>query len=240
MINGTTAPPMIPVLRIPANGPWCSETEFRASDTSTGHIIEANSPMAGNAINDTAPRPKQCSRQAQQRADGETDQHSAAIEQFEQPHAQEASGRQHSPEPGDGARARGMRIVAVILGEKFRDPIGGSLLASHVSKDAQEECPHHGLAQQAAIHLERTRGFVTAVRSTRGTRVKPSTAIISIVNTAKIQYIEAQGSAGGVILPKSPTEDCPQWACPGSRRDRSRFVGWRMTRCRKSTAQTRS
>jgi len=30
---GTTAPPMIPVLKIAAKDPWCSETEFRASET---------------------------------------------------------------------------------------------------------------------------------------------------------------------------------------------------------------
>ena len=30
---GTTAPPMIPVLKIPAKDPWCSETEFKASET---------------------------------------------------------------------------------------------------------------------------------------------------------------------------------------------------------------
>jgi hypothetical protein len=29
---------MIPVLKIPANGPCCSETEFNASETSTGHM----------------------------------------------------------------------------------------------------------------------------------------------------------------------------------------------------------
>src|SRR5579862_8317530 len=57
MIKGTTAPPMIPVLRIPAKGPWCSETEFKARETSTGHMIEAKSPITGNAISETRAGP---------------------------------------------------------------------------------------------------------------------------------------------------------------------------------------
>src|ERR1039458_2429843 len=64
MITGTTAPPMIPVLRIPANGPWCSETEFSANETNTGHIMEAKRPMAGNAISDTRAGPNSAAVEA--------------------------------------------------------------------------------------------------------------------------------------------------------------------------------
>src|SRR5205807_10298625 len=58
MITGTTAPPMIPVLKIPENEPWCSATELRPSDTKIGHITDANSPIAGNANRETLAGPK--------------------------------------------------------------------------------------------------------------------------------------------------------------------------------------
>src|SRR5260370_6802890 len=53
MITGTTAPPMIPVPKMPEKEPWNSVTELRASDTTIGHITEANSPTAGKAITET-------------------------------------------------------------------------------------------------------------------------------------------------------------------------------------------
>src|SRR5438105_15832737 len=58
MITGTTAPPMIPVLKIPENEPWCSATELRPSDTKIGHITDANSPIAGNENRETLAGPK--------------------------------------------------------------------------------------------------------------------------------------------------------------------------------------
>src|SRR5258708_34932746 len=53
MITGTTAPPMIPVPKMPEKEPWNSSTELRASDTTIGHITEANRPTAGKAITET-------------------------------------------------------------------------------------------------------------------------------------------------------------------------------------------
>src|SRR5260370_32715533 len=53
MITGTIAPPMIPVPKMPAKDPWNSTTELSASDTTIGHITEANSPIAGKAITET-------------------------------------------------------------------------------------------------------------------------------------------------------------------------------------------
>src|SRR2546428_14076094 len=53
MITGTTAPPMIPVPKMPEKEPWNSMTELRASDTTIGHITEANRPTAGKAIKET-------------------------------------------------------------------------------------------------------------------------------------------------------------------------------------------
>src|SRR5713226_2835778 len=57
IITGTTAPPMIPVPKMPAEEPWYSATELSASDTTMGHITEANSPMAGKAITETVAGP---------------------------------------------------------------------------------------------------------------------------------------------------------------------------------------
>src|SRR6266704_4166948 len=53
MITGTTAPPMVPVPKMPEKEPWNSSTELRASDTTIGHITEANRPTAGKAITET-------------------------------------------------------------------------------------------------------------------------------------------------------------------------------------------
>src|SRR5260370_23479490 len=57
IITGTTAPPMIPVPKIPEKEPWNSATELRASDTTIGHITEANRPTAGKAITETVAGP---------------------------------------------------------------------------------------------------------------------------------------------------------------------------------------
>src|SRR5260221_7218201 len=53
MITGTTAPPMIPVPKMPEKEPWNSATELSASDTTMGHITEAKRPIAGKAITET-------------------------------------------------------------------------------------------------------------------------------------------------------------------------------------------
>src|SRR5271154_1123430 len=55
--KGTSAPPMIPEHKIPANGPWCWGTEFKPSDTRVGHMIEAKNPMQGKATRDASAEP---------------------------------------------------------------------------------------------------------------------------------------------------------------------------------------
>ena len=57
MITGTTAPPMIPVPKMPEKEPWNSATELRASDTTIGHITDANRPTAGKAMTETIAGP---------------------------------------------------------------------------------------------------------------------------------------------------------------------------------------
>src|ERR1700674_3061723 len=57
MITGTTAPPMIPVPKMPEKEPWNSATELSASETTIGHITEANRPTAGKAIAETLSDP---------------------------------------------------------------------------------------------------------------------------------------------------------------------------------------
>src|ERR1700686_5164050 len=57
MTKGTSAPPMIPEHRIPAKGPWGWGTEFKPSDTSVGHMIEAKKPMQGKATRENSAEP---------------------------------------------------------------------------------------------------------------------------------------------------------------------------------------
>src|SRR5690606_12099148 len=43
--NCTTAPPIIPVIKIPAKAPWCLLTEFSAKDMMTGYMTERKNPQ---------------------------------------------------------------------------------------------------------------------------------------------------------------------------------------------------
>ena len=47
--SGTTAPPTIPVHRMPENEPWCEVTELSASEKMIDHITEAQKPITGKA-----------------------------------------------------------------------------------------------------------------------------------------------------------------------------------------------
>src|SRR6266566_3473023 len=53
MITGNTAPHMMPVPKMPEKEPWYAATELSASDTTIGHITEANRPTTGKAITET-------------------------------------------------------------------------------------------------------------------------------------------------------------------------------------------
>ena len=50
-INGITAPPAIPVQRIPDNEPWCSFTELSAKEKIMEYITEMKNPTIGKPIN---------------------------------------------------------------------------------------------------------------------------------------------------------------------------------------------
>src|SRR5258708_3448828 len=50
-----TAPPTIPVARMPVKEPWYSETELSASEIRMGHMTDANRPTSGKAIAETLP-----------------------------------------------------------------------------------------------------------------------------------------------------------------------------------------
>src|SRR6266852_3688161 len=120
MITGTTAPPIpIPVPRIPAKEPWYSDTEFRASEITIGHMIEANKPNRRECSHGDVCGTKQCQRQAQKRSDGNTDQNLAAVEDFQQQHSDQAARCHQSPEPGNRGGASGVRVEAVILRKKL-------------------------------------------------------------------------------------------------------------------------
>ncbi len=43
--NCITAPPIIPVINIPAKEPWCLLTEFKASDKIIGYITDRKIPQ---------------------------------------------------------------------------------------------------------------------------------------------------------------------------------------------------
>ena len=57
MISGTTAPPIIPVQRIPAKVPWWLGTELSASEMVMDHMTDAKNPVAGKAISATSVGP---------------------------------------------------------------------------------------------------------------------------------------------------------------------------------------
>ena len=42
---------MMPVTRMPEKEPWCSSTEFSASENIMGYITDAKKPTIGNATN---------------------------------------------------------------------------------------------------------------------------------------------------------------------------------------------
>ena len=50
-MKGITAPPAIPVHKIPDNDPWCSLTEFKANENIMEYITEIKKPTIGKPIN---------------------------------------------------------------------------------------------------------------------------------------------------------------------------------------------
>ena len=57
MTKGKMAPPTIPVTMIPANDPWCSVTELRASEKMMGYMTDAKKPTSGKAIKEVRASP---------------------------------------------------------------------------------------------------------------------------------------------------------------------------------------
>src|SRR5229473_4677357 len=115
---------------------------------------------SGKCIQSHRGRSKQRSAKAEQREGCKSDQYFAAIKNLEQPHADKAPGGQQSPKPGDRRGASGVRVVAVILRQKFRDPVCRSLLRANIGKHAEEKEPHNPFAEQFAVQLPRTRSFI--------------------------------------------------------------------------------
>ena len=58
IINGNTAPPIIPVTKIPEKAPWCFDVEFNAREIIIDHIVDIKNPINGNEIRDTFNGPK--------------------------------------------------------------------------------------------------------------------------------------------------------------------------------------
>ena len=183
---------------------------------------------------------KQCRCETKQRADGKSDQHLAAVEKLEQAHSDEASGRQHSPKPGDRGRSGGVRVIAVILIEKFGNPVGCALLTSHVGKDTEEEHPDHRLAQKAAVHLERTGCLFACAFDARKAREPEHDNHQDREDGKDPVHRGPRKSRRSEPAESLAAADClSQKACPGSPRDRSKFAGWRTRRSRRSIEQMR-
>ena len=123
---------MIPEHRMPAKGPWCCGTEFRPSDTSVGHMIEAKKPMQGKATARYFRWAEQGRRQHAQRTDRKPDQYAAAVEELEQPHPEETAGGHETPVVGHRVRTARVGIDVVIALEKRRHPVGRALLAADI------------------------------------------------------------------------------------------------------------
>ncbi len=58
IISGNTAPPIIPVTKIPEKAPWCFDVEFNAREIIIDHIVDIKNPINGNEIRDTFNGPK--------------------------------------------------------------------------------------------------------------------------------------------------------------------------------------
>jgi len=46
----TIAPPAIPVMSMPANDPWCFETELSPKETIIGYITDKKNPEIGKVV----------------------------------------------------------------------------------------------------------------------------------------------------------------------------------------------
>src|SRR5580704_10161320 len=94
---------------------------------------------------------EQRSAQRNQRADRETQQHAPAVEGLEKNHSYKTPSRHHAPEPGYRVCAGRVRIKAVILREKPRKPIRGSLFRTDVGEYAAEVEPDHSASEHAKV-----------------------------------------------------------------------------------------
>ena len=90
-------------------------------------MTDAKRPITGKATKEHAGWAEECGGKTKHGADARTDENFAAVEQLQQAHADEAAGREQSPEPRDGGCTGGVRIVAVVNGQKFRSPVSGAL-----------------------------------------------------------------------------------------------------------------
>ena len=69
IINGKTAPPIIPETNIPEKAPWFFEVEFKAREIIIDHIVDIKNPTNGNKINETFNGPKTANKKEMMEAD---------------------------------------------------------------------------------------------------------------------------------------------------------------------------
>src|ERR1039458_9981710 len=80
--------------------------------------------------------------ETEQRTGGKSDQHLAAVEKLEQAHSEEASGRQHSPKPGNCGRSGGVRVITVIQSSApAENPISTLRLSKSLSRPIPRKHP---------------------------------------------------------------------------------------------------
>ena len=80
-----------------------------------GHMTDAKRPTSGNAISRDRCGTEEAERKHGQGPCGRADEDAAAIEDAEEKRSGEAAAGHQSPEPGDGTRADGVRIVTVVV-----------------------------------------------------------------------------------------------------------------------------
>ena len=69
IINGKTAPPIIPETNIPEKAPWSFEVEFKAREIIIDHIVDIKNPTNGNKIKEIFNGPKTANKKEMMEAD---------------------------------------------------------------------------------------------------------------------------------------------------------------------------
>jgi len=117
IMNGTTAPPAMPVHIIPAKVPWCFGTEFSPREKIMGYITDIINPQTGKAIMATSLPAVNPSNRVIMAPEAKTSSTFLLSKTFSK--TQQATYRHQAPEPGNYIGTLGLRINSVISLQKF-------------------------------------------------------------------------------------------------------------------------